>query len=106
MRTVLMRSFAFALILGAVLPGLTACAGVRWHKADGDDAALAQDLAACRRQAQNKVGFIGGLGPSTPMDPRFGAPMGPSQADQMMQEAQVVGFCMRDKGYTLVPDNK
>ena len=106
MRTALIRSFAFAPIVGAVLLGLSACAGVRWQKADGGDAALAQDLAACRRQAQNKIGITGGLGPSTPMDPRFGAPSGPSQADQMMQESQALGFCMRDKGYTLVPDNK
>jgi hypothetical protein len=106
MRAAPIRSYAFALGLGAVLLGLCACAGVRWHKADGGDAALAQDLAACRRQVQKKVGIIGSPGPSTPMDPRFGAPLGPSMADQMMQESQMVGFCMRDKGYTLVPDNK
>jgi hypothetical protein len=106
MRTALIRSFAFAPIVGAVLLGLSACASVRWHKADGDDAGLARDLAACRGQAQNKVGIIGGLGSSSPMDPRFGAPSGPSQADQMMQESQALGFCMRDKGYALVPDNK
>ena len=95
------RFFAFALafILGA-------CGGVRWHKADGDDAALGQDLAACRGQVQNRMGFPGGVGLSTPMDPRIGAPTGPSQADQMMQESQSLGFCMRDKGYVLVPDGK
>jgi len=46
------------------------------------------------------------MGPTTAFDPRFGAPTGPSQADQMMQESQALGFCMRDKGYALVPDNK
>ena len=106
MRSAPTRFFAFALTLGAVILGLSACAGVRWQKSDGNDTALAQDLAACRRQAQNKAGITGSLGPSTPMDPRFGGPSGPSQADLMMQESQALGFCMRDKGYALVPDNK
>ena len=101
MRSALTRSFAFSLALG-----LSACASVRWHKADGDDAGLARDLAACRMQAQNKVGITGSLGLSNPMDPRFGAPSGPSQADQMMQESQALGFCMRAKGYVFVPDGK
>ena len=104
MRSALTRSFAFALTLGAVLLGLSACAGVRWHKADGDDAALAQDLAACRTQAQSRAGFAGSMGPTTAFDPRFGAPTGPSQADQMMQESQSLGFCMRQRGYVLVPE--
>ena len=92
-------AFALTLVLGA-------CVGVRWQKKDGDEASLTKDLAACRTQAQSRGGFAGGLGPSTPMDPRIGAPTGPSQADQMMQESQSVGFCMRDKGYVLVPDGK
>ena len=100
------RFFAVALTVGAVLLGLCACGGVRWQKTGGDEATLARDLAACRTQAQSRGGFAGGLGPSTPMDPRIGAPTGPSQADQMMQESQSVGFCMRDKGYVLVPDGK
>ena len=94
------RFFAFTLTLA-----LCACAGVHWHKPDGDDAALARDLAACRSQAQGKLGMAG-LGSSTSVDPRFGNTSGPSQADQLMQESQAVGFCMRDKGYVLVPDSK
>jgi hypothetical protein len=101
MQTARTRFFAFALTLA-----LCSCASVQWHKADGDDSFLARDLAACRTQAQSKAGITGSLGSSSPIDPRFGAPSGPSQADQMMQESQAVGFCMRDKGYTLVPDKK
>ena len=95
------RFFAFALafILGA-------CGGVRWHKADGDEAALTRDLAACRGQVQNRMGIPGGVGLATSMDPRIGAAAGPSQADQMMQESQALGFCMRQRGYALVPDGK
>lgn len=106
MQTIRTRFFAFALVPGAVLLGLSACASVRWHKADGDDSLLARDLAACRGKVQSRTGIPGSPGASSPIDPRFGAPSGPSQADQMMQESQAVGFCMRDKGYALVPDGK
>ena len=97
------RFFAVALTVGAVLLGLCACGGVRWQKTGGDEATLARDLAACRTQAHNKAGPIGSLGPSTSFDPRLGAPTGPSQAEQMMQESQSLGFCMRQRGYVLVP---
>ena len=93
-RALLLSTLALAI-------GLCACAGVRWHKPGGDDAALAQDLAACRKQAQDKFGAAGGLGPLTAIDPRFG-PMGASQADLRMQESQALGTCMRGKGYGLV----
>ena len=101
MRAARTRFFAFALTLA-----LCACGGVRWHKADADEATVARDLAACRTKAQSRFGSAGGLGPSTAFDPRIGAPTGPSQADQLMQESQALGFCMRDKGYVLVPDGK
>ena len=81
---------------------LAGCAGVRWHKTGGDDAALAQDLAACRKQAQQKLGGAGSIGLPTATDPRFGAPFGPSPAELRMQESQAVGMCMRGKGYDLV----
>ena len=96
-----LRLFTLALALG-----LCACAPVRWHKSDGDDALLVKDLADCRRQAQDKAGIAGSFGVSTAMDPRFGAPSGPSQADLMMQQSQALGMCMRGKGYGLVPDEK
>ena len=95
------RFFAFALNLA-----LCACGGVHWQKADADEATQARDLAACRAKAQSRFGNAGSLGPATSMDPRLGAPTGPSQADLLMQESQALSFCMRDKGYVLVPDGK
>ena len=95
------RFFAFALTIS-----LGACGGVRWHKADGDEATLSRDLAACQTRAQERAGYAGSIGPSTAIDPRFGGPTGPSQSDQMMRESQSLGFCMRDKGYVRVPDGK
>ena len=95
-----LRSFAFALALAL---GLGACTTVRWQKPGADDAALTKDLAACRKQAQDKLGGTGSLAPPASSDPRFG-PMGPSQADQRMQEAQALGVCMRARGYVLVEE--
>lgn len=99
MRRAATRIFAIALVLG-----LSACGGVRWHKADGDDATLSKDLADCRRASQDAAGFAGTLALSTPIDPRFGPPPGLSPSEQQMQVSQAVGKCMRGKGYTLVPD--
>lgn len=89
----------------ALALGLCACTPVRWHKADGDDAKLAQDLAACRKLTQDRSGAVGAPGMSN-VDPRFGAPFGPSQADVRMQQGEAEGACMRGKGYVLVEDKK
>jgi hypothetical protein len=93
------RFFAFAASLA-----LCACAGVRWQKPDGNDAELARDLGACRKEAQARYGSAAGVGLSSGYDPRFGAPAGPSQSDLMMQQSQAEGRCMRERGYVLVPD--
>ena len=84
---------------------LSACAPMRWHKPGGDDAAMDGDLAACRKLTRDRFGSVGGPG-MTNVDPRFGAPFGPSQADVRMQEGQALGACMRGKGYVLVEDKK
>ena len=105
MRSTKTRFFAIALTLGASL-GLSACGSVHWHKPGADDAARTKDLGECRRQAQTRLGIAGSLGPPTSVDPRFGGPSGPSQADLMMQESQVLGACMREKGYVLVQDKR
>ena len=78
---------------------------MHWHKPDGDDAALAHDLEACRKEAQQRYGGASALAQPISNDPRFG-PLGPSQADQRMQESQALGTCMRQRGYGLVPDGK
>ena len=106
MRSAKTRSFAIALTLGSVFLGLSACGGMRWHKPGTDDAELTKDLGECRRTSQTRLGIAGSVGPPTSVDPRFGGPSGPSQADLMMQESQALGFCMRDKGYVLEPDKK
>jgi hypothetical protein len=87
-------SFAFA---------LNGCAEPRWHKAGAGEAALSEDLAACNKLAQDKAARAGNLGLPPVYDPRFGAPVGPSQAEQRLQERQAADTCMRQRGYVLAP---
>lgn len=82
--------------------GMCGCAGMHWHKPDGSDAALANDLEACRKEARANFGAASGLGMPLSNDPRFG-PTGPTQADLRMQESQAADTCMRQRGYVLVP---
>ena len=90
------------LLAAAALLALTACAEVHWQKKDGDNSALAQDLAACRKLGLERSAAMGSSLPRSEISPVFG-PTGPSPADARMQETQVVTACMREKGYALVP---
>lgn len=82
---------------------LAGCAELRWQKAGGDEAALTEALSACRKLAQERAARAGNLGLPPVSDPRFGAPVGPSQVEQRLQQLQTEDACMRDKGYALVP---
>jgi len=85
---------------------LAACGGgVRWQKAGADEAMLASELSACRKQAQTMYGGAAAMVPAGSIDPRFG-PTGPTPADNLMQIEQAVGACMRGKGYALVSVEK
>jgi hypothetical protein len=46
-------------------------------------------------------GGAAAMAPSGSIDPRFG-PTGPTPANNLMQQEQAVGSCMRGKGYVLV----
>ena len=92
---------ALPILTLALALGICGCSAMRWHKSGGDDAALARDLAACRKEALDRFGGSGALALPGSNDPRFG-PMGPSQADQRMQASQAEGACMRQRGYALV----
>ena len=102
MRAASSRS-ALPFLTFALALGLSGCGSVHWHKPDGGDASLSNDLEACRKEAQARFGAATALGMTNPNDPRFG-PTGPSQADLRMQESQATGNCMRQRGYVLVPD--
>ena len=85
---------------------LAACAEQRWQKTGAGEANLNQDLDACNRLAQEKAARAGYLGLPPVYDPRFGAPVGPTQAEQRLAERQAADACMRAKGYALVPVGK
>ena len=82
---------------------MSGCTGMHWHKPDASSMDVANQLEACRKEAQAKFGAAATLGMTSSSDPRFG-PTGPTQADVRMQEGQAIGSCMRGKGYVLVPD--
>jgi len=92
-----------ALLAAAALLALASCTQVHWQKKDGDNSALSQDLAACRRLGLERSAAMGTSVPRSEISPVFG-PMGPSPADARMQETQVVTGCMRQRGYVLAPE--
>ena len=75
----------------------------RWQRPGATEAAAIDDLNACNKLAREKAARAGNLGLPPVSDPRFGAPVGPSQAEQRLQERQAADTCMREKGYALVP---
>jgi len=99
-----MRFLVPALLLFAF--ALEGCAEQRWRKAGASEAAVAEDLSACSKLAQEKAARAGNLGLPPISDPRFGAPTGPSQAEQRLQERQAADACMRQRGYVLAPVGK
>lgn len=102
MRTAALPLFAIPLALV-----LAACGDVRWHKADSDDASLAGDYAACSAAARDSIQrMYGPPQPALSSGNIGGAPIEPSMADRQMREQQVLGRCMREKGYSLVPADK
>jgi hypothetical protein len=97
-------SLTASLLALAVL--LAGCAGdVRWTKANTDEETMAKDMAFCRAQAQKASGGAAAMAPTAPIDPRFG-PTGPTPAERAMQESQMVGSCMRGRGYSLIAVEK
>src|SRR5512134_2697923 len=94
LRSAVLLLFAFA---------LASCAQLRWQKAGADEAAIAGDLSACGKLAREKGARAGNLGLPPVWDPRFGAPVGPTQAELQLQERQAADACMRERGYRLVP---
>ena len=97
----------FYLRLSAVAVALHAagCADLRWHKQGVDAAALDRDLGARHE--------IGAFAPDTPrvvgVDAQ-GRPLAGAAnrlgTDRMLLEHDLLGICMRGKGYELVPVEK
>lgn len=100
------------LILAALLL-LAGCTPMQWVRQDTGPELLDQDLAQCRqeawREAQWRAFLYRPFGVTTVVD-RFGrrfvipySPFGDPFGDSFMEESRLAHFCMRSKGYDLVP---
>jgi len=84
----------------------TGCAELRWEKAGADPATTDRDDQECTAIARRNAQRSGPIALPPVCDPRFGAPMGTSQSDRLMQATEDQANCMREKGYRLVPEGK
>lgn len=104
-------------ILPLVLLLAAGCTPLQWVRQDAGPAQLEQDLTLCQRQAWREASwrswFYRPLGPTVIQDLRgrpvliwpyspFGDPFG----ERFFEEARLADFCMRAKGYELVPADK
>lgn len=98
-----------ALLLAAFVAG---CAELRWHKDGADAAALERDLAACQQVArQRALHEAWPLGLATTHSSMnvdvLGRPVAPYptrlETDRFLLEHDLTRFCMRERGYDLVP---
>jgi hypothetical protein len=92
----------------------TACVPLQWLKPEATREQLDQDAAQCQqeawREARLRTWLYRPIGPAMLQDAqgrRFfiwpSSPFGDPFSDQLMEEARLVSFCMRSKGYELVP---
>lgn len=87
---------------------------MQWVKQDAGPEQLNLDAAQCRQEAWREARWRGFLyrpfGMTTPLRDRHGrrfglpySPLGDPFGDEFMEELRLADFCMRAKGYELVP---
>jgi hypothetical protein len=92
---------------------LAGCTPMQWVRQDATPAQIEQDLGQCRQEAWREAQWRSFLyrpwGPTMFVD-RFGrrhvlaySPFGDPFGDTFMEESRLAHFCMRAKGYELVP---
>jgi len=102
-------------LIPLLLLASAACTPMQWVRHDTPPELLDQDLAYCRQEAWREAQYRSFLfmnrsyGATTVVDPRgrsivvpyspFGDPFG----DPYIEESRLAHFCMRAKGYDLVP---
>ena len=90
------------------------CADLRWHKEAADAATLERDLGECQQQARAQVvreSWTHGISspPIIGVDGRGRAVLsqpGRVDTDRFLMEHDLERFCMRNRGYELVPAEK
>jgi hypothetical protein len=101
----------------ALLPIVVACTPMQWVKADGSPEQLSQDAAQCQQEAWREArwrSFMYRPFGSTVFHDRYGrrfigwpyGPFGDPFGDEFMEEQRLAQFCMRAKGYELVPADR
>jgi hypothetical protein len=103
-----MRPCKFAPFVLASALAIGACTPMQWSHPGFDQPGAQRELAGCRQQAwieTQQRAFAYGFDPWWPYGPRRRYPgyYGPSFVEQQMLENQLADFCMRSKGFVLVP---
>lgn len=106
------------LLAAAALVSLAAgCTPMQWVKADARPEEFERDMTECRqqafREAHSRFWYRHPIGPTVFRDslgrPFVVWPTGPFNdpfSDQFMEESRLTDFCMRAKGWDLVPAPK
>jgi len=114
MLTARVYRFRNAVVPVLLAAALAACADLRWHKPGADAAALERDSDECRQlarfQAAHQAGLFGFAPARVIGVDRTGRlivvqPF-PHASDRFLLEQDLARFCMRSKGYALVPVDK
>jgi hypothetical protein len=103
-----MRSALLVLLLA-----LGGCTPLAWVRQNATPEELEQDLSQCRqdawREAQWRTFLYRPFGPTVVVD-QFGrrfivpySPFGGPFGDTFIEESRLTDFCMRAKGYALIP---
>lgn len=96
---------------------VAACTPLHWVKADGNSEQLDKDMRDCQQEAWREASIQSWnhfpLGPTMFQDSlgrRFIAwptrPLSDPFGDRFMEESRLAHFCMRSKGWQLVPAEK
>ena len=100
-----MRKVAPVTLLGAMLLAVAACAApARWEKAGVSEEMTATDAVDCRRAASQEA-FLYIPAPPLIWPYRRGSTINwqYEQSERFYAENRLTAFCMRNKGYELVP---
>ena len=99
--------FIFRTLLAATIcVGFAGCAipPSHWEKEGTDQVARQQDLATCRVSARDEVERNSYYSPTPIYRPIWQGPYLFSGARNYVSQGDLTRFCMRNKGYELVPD--
>jgi hypothetical protein len=108
-----MRPKRLIVLCAVLLLAAAGCTPMAWVRQDSGPEELKQDLSQCRqdawREAQWRSFLYRPFGATTIVD-RFGrrlvvpySPFGDPFGDSLLEESRLTDFCMRSKGYALVP---